>query len=98
MSDHITDLNESDFDARISKGRWIVDFWATWCGPCKMIAPLLEKAAEGYKGRLQIAKMDVAEFNVLFCPVGPDASSGLGGQTQQGFDGGRSLGDRRAHV
>ena len=37
----------------------VVDFWAVWCGPCKMIAPILEEIAEEYKGRLQVAKLDV---------------------------------------
>ena len=36
----------------------IVDFWAPWCGPCKMIAPLLEKSADKYKGRLKIVKIN----------------------------------------
>lgn len=37
----------------------VTDFWAVWCGPCKMIAPLLEEIAEEYDGQLQVAKLDV---------------------------------------
>lgn len=37
----------------------VTDFWAAWCGPCKMIAPLLEEIAEEYDGQLQVAKLDV---------------------------------------
>jgi thioredoxin 1 len=37
----------------------VVDLWAAWCGPCKMIAPLLEQIADEYEGRLQVAKLDV---------------------------------------
>ncbi len=38
-----------------------MDFWAEWCGPCKMLAPILDQIADEYKGRLQIAKLDVEE-------------------------------------
>jgi thioredoxin 1 len=41
----------------------VVDFWAVWCGPCKMIAPALEKIAEDYEGQLQVAKLDVDHNN-----------------------------------
>ena len=37
----------------------VVDFWAVWCGPCKMIAPILEEIAEEYEGQLQVVKLDV---------------------------------------
>ena len=39
----------------------IVDFWATWCGPCKMIAPIMEELAEKYEGKVKIGKLDVDE-------------------------------------
>ena len=41
----------------------VVDFWAVWCGPCKMIAPLLEEIAEEYAGQLQVTKLDVDTNN-----------------------------------
>lgn len=57
---HITDNN---FETVVieSKDTVLVDFWAEWCGPCKMIAPVLDEAADTYKGKLQIAKMNVDE-------------------------------------
>lgn len=57
---HITD---STFESVVidSKNTVLVDFWAEWCGPCKMIAPVLDEAATSYHGKLQIAKMNVDE-------------------------------------
>jgi len=55
---HITD---GTFDSEVLKSTTpvLVDFWAEWCGPCKMIAPVLEQIAGEYAGRLRIAKVDV---------------------------------------
>jgi len=54
----------------------VVDFWAVWCGPCKMIAPALEEIADEYDGRLQVAKLDVdhnsqsaMQFGVMSIPT-----------------------------
>jgi len=55
---HITDASFEE-DVLKSAGPVLVDFWAQWCGPCKMIAPVLEELAEEYAGKLKICKLDV---------------------------------------
>ena len=61
MSAHITHVTDASFDADVLKASVpvLVDYWAEWCGPCKMIAPVLEETAKEYAGKLKIAKMDV---------------------------------------
>lgn len=60
-SELIKHLSDSDFEANVLKasGPVLVDYWAEWCGPCKMIAPILDEVATTYQGKLQIAKMNV---------------------------------------
>ena len=55
------DLNNSNFESTISEGVTLVDFWATWCGPCKMIAPIIEELAEDFDGKATIAKVNTDE-------------------------------------
>ena len=62
-SDLIKHVSDASFDADVLKSSQpvLVDYWAEWCGPCKMIAPILDEVATGYEGKLQIAKMNVDE-------------------------------------
>ncbi|WP_323702694.1 thioredoxin [Mammaliicoccus sp. Dog046] len=52
---------DSNFDEQIKEGVSLVDFWAPWCGPCKMIAPVLEDLAKDVEGKANIVKVDVDE-------------------------------------
>ena len=62
-SDLIEHITDASFDADVLKSATpvLVDFWAEWCGPCKMIAPILDELAPAYQGKVQIAKMNVDE-------------------------------------
>ncbi|GAA4341846.1 thioredoxin TrxA [Pigmentiphaga soli] len=61
MSDAIKHVSDSSFEADVIRadGPVLVDYWAEWCGPCKMIAPILEEAAVQYDGKVTIAKLNV---------------------------------------
>lgn len=62
MSEHITALTDDSFDSEIAGDvPVLVDYWAEWCGPCKMIAPILEEVAGEYAGRLKVAKLNIDE-------------------------------------
>lgn len=78
MSELVTDLTEATFDEVVNASAEpvVVDFWAEWCGPCKMIAPVLEEIAQEQAGAVRITKLNVDEnpaiaqrFGVMSIPT-----------------------------
>ena len=61
MSEHVLDVTDASFEQDVLQAPVpvLVDFWAAWCGPCRMIGPIVEELAEEYKDRVRVAKMNV---------------------------------------
>ena len=61
MSEHINYVTDDTFEAEVLQSQQpvLVDYWAEWCGPCKMIAPILDEVANEYAGKLKIAKVNI---------------------------------------
>jgi thioredoxin 1 len=66
-SANIVTLSQANFDAEVLKSKVpvLVDFWAEWCGPCKMIAPVLDELADEYANKAKVAKLSVEEHQEL---------------------------------
>lgn len=70
------DLTEKNFDSVVGSGVTLVDFWATWCGPCKMQGPIIDQLGDQYQGKFTVAKLDVdqnpsiaARYGVMSIPT-----------------------------
>ncbi len=76
MANQIKYLDDSNFESVVEKGVTLVDFYADWCGPCRMIAPIIEDLASEMNGKVTVAKLDIesaqnttAKFNVTSIPT-----------------------------
>lgn len=72
MGEHVSALSDATFDEEIGAADEpvLVDFWAEWCGPCKMIAPSLEELAVEFKGKVKVAKLNIDENPELAAQFG----------------------------
>ena len=61
MSDLVAHITDADFQSTVAQGVTLVDFWASWCGPCRMIAPILDELAGELKEKARIVKINVDE-------------------------------------
>ncbi len=63
MSEFVTEVNDTNFESEVLKSSQLVlvDFWASWCAPCRMLSPTVESVAEKYQGKAKIVKLNVDE-------------------------------------
>ena len=85
-------INENEFEAVTKQGLVLVDFFATWCGPCKMLTPVLEELSSKYEGQMEVVKVDVDEsgnlamrFGIMSVPTMLVFKNGEMVGTLQGF-------------
>ena len=93
------ELTDSNFQAETGEGLTLVDFWAPWCGPCRIIAPVIEELAGQYEGRVKVAKLNVddnpavsGQFRVMSIPTmilfkdGQPVEGMVGAQPKRAFE------------
>src|SRR5258708_29974552 len=103
-SQNIVTLTQANFEESVLKSATpvLVDFWAEWCGPCKMIAPILDELADEYSGRVSIGKVNIDDHQALATEYGVRAIPTLllykSGQVAEQIVGMRSERDLKASL
>lgn len=76
MSENTVEINDQNFEDVTREGYVLVDFWAPWCGPCRLVGPVVEELAQDYQGRVQVGKLNVDDnpqtamkFRVMSIPT-----------------------------
>lgn len=101
MSKSIQIVNQQNFDSEVLKSDKpvLVDFWAAWCGPCRMVSPVIDQLADEYEGKLKVAKVNVDEnpelagkYDIMSIPSvflfnnGSKVDGIIGARPKQAFD------------
>jgi thioredoxin 1 len=99
MSENVANINDADFEQEVIKSDVpvLVDFWAPWCGPCKMVGPVLEQIAEQYAGKAKVVKVNVDDNKQIAGSLGiqsiPTVVLYKGGEVVEKVVGARPKGD-----
>ncbi|MEW6420975.1 MAG: thioredoxin [Deinococcota bacterium] len=93
------ELTDSNFQSETAQGLTLVDFWAPWCGPCRIIAPVVEELASQYEGRVKVGKLNVddnpgvsGQYRVMSIPTlilfkdGQPVEGMVGAQPKRAFE------------
>lgn len=70
MIAYITELNNDNYDEFVKEGVVLVDVWAPWCGPCKMISPIVDKVSSDYQGKAKVGKLEADSNRDLVSELG----------------------------